>query len=201
MHFALNLQRCRSPHTFFLPCSSATHDRVPDHATSTLTTLSTSAAGLLVVHPQSIVSTVRLVMQLHSLLFIYDCVLIHNNFLRVRPRSSGEHCLNSNTGVCGKSPSHNYETSAWLDRNGDPMPWIAQGTYQEGGTMKVDSYLDTHHNGHMGELFALIITYYVFCGYELKICDFDVQSVPVKRDPRLRHRRCRSRELHNSRGV
>ena len=83
-------------------------------------------------------------------------IVFYNNFLRVRPRSSGEHCLNGNTGVCGKSPSHNYETSAWLDRNGDPMPWIAQGIYHEGGTMKVDSYLDTHHNGHMGELFTLV---------------------------------------------
>lgn len=72
------------------------------------------------------------------------------------PAEYCEHCLNGNTGVCGKSPSHNYETSAWLDRNGDPMPWIAQGTYHEGGTMKVDSYLDTHHNGHM-EIRACVI--------------------------------------------
>ncbi|KAL7541081.1 hypothetical protein ACHAXR_010610 [Thalassiosira sp. AJA248-18] len=70
------------------------------------------------------------------------------------------HCLNANTGVCGESPSHNYETyTGWLDKTGGPMPWRSQGPggqdaqvgneYVEGGTMIVDSYLDTHHNGHM----------------------------------------------------
>ena len=54
--------------------------------------------------------------------------------------------------MCGRSPSHNYETHThWLDKNGDPMPWLSQGTYDEGGIVAVDSFLDTHHNGHMGE--------------------------------------------------
>ena len=62
-----------------------------------------------------------------------------------------QHCLNTNTGVCGVSPGGmNYETNTgWLDKTGNPMPWISQGTYDEGGLITVDSYLDTHHNGHM----------------------------------------------------
>jgi len=68
-----------------------------------------------------------------------------------------QHCLNTNAGVCGKSPSNNYETRTdWLDKNGDPMPWRSQGTYVEGGLVTVDSYLDTHHNGHM-ELRACVM--------------------------------------------
>ena len=44
----------------------------------------------------------------------------------------------------------NYETNTgWLDKAGNPMPWISQGSYDEGGLIAVDSYLDTHHNGHM----------------------------------------------------
>jgi len=66
------------------------------------------------------------------------------------------HCLNTNTGVCGQSTTYNYETVNWLDKNGDPMPWLSQGTYEEGGLVQVDSYLDTHHNGHM-EIRACVI--------------------------------------------
>lgn len=45
----------------------------------------------------------------------------------------------------------------WLDKSGAPMPWRSQnglafgyeGSYVEGGTITLRSYLDTHHNGHM----------------------------------------------------
>eukprot|EP00581_Thalassiosira_minuscula_P028458 CAMPEP_0183754816 /NCGR_PEP_ID=MMETSP0739-20130205/3731_1 /TAXON_ID=385413 /ORGANISM="Thalassiosira miniscula, Strain CCMP1093" /LENGTH=1540 /DNA_ID=CAMNT_0025991459 /DNA_START=38 /DNA_END=4660 /DNA_ORIENTATION=+ len=59
------------------------------------------------------------------------------------------HCLNTNEGVCGKSTTINYETTSYFDKAGNPMPWLSQGTYEEGGLIQVDSYLDTHHNGHM----------------------------------------------------
>ncbi|KAL7549595.1 hypothetical protein ACHAWF_012862 [Thalassiosira exigua] len=75
------------------------------------------------------------------------------------PAEYCHHCLNGNAGVCGKSSGGaNYETSNWLDKSGNPMPWRSQGPdfsdaaggeYVEGGTMVVESYLDTHHNGHM----------------------------------------------------
>mmetsp|Transcript_30370 Transcript_30370/g.52629 ORF Transcript_30370/g.52629 Transcript_30370/m.52629 type:complete len:230 (+) Transcript_30370:159-848(+) len=68
-----------------------------------------------------------------------------------------QHCLNANLGVCGKSTVHNYETTTgWLDKDGAPMPWLPQGTYDEEGIMRVDSYLDTHHNGHM-EIRACVV--------------------------------------------
>ncbi|KAL7550366.1 hypothetical protein ACHAWF_013610 [Thalassiosira exigua] len=82
------------------------------------------------------------------------------------PQEYCHHCLNNNDGVCGKSPGGaNYETSLWKDREGNPMPWRAQGPggtlavggeYVEGGTMVVDSILSTHHNGHM-ELRACVM--------------------------------------------
>lgn len=66
-----------------------------------------------------------------------------------------QHCLNTNTGVCGKSTVHDYETfTGWLDKTGNPMPWRSQDAYTyeegelkaanhtlEGGLMVVDSYL------------------------------------------------------------
>jgi hypothetical protein len=36
-----------------------------------------------------------------------------------------------------------------LDGNGVAMPWLSQGYYDEGGEIIIESYLDTHHNGHM----------------------------------------------------
>lgn len=59
------------------------------------------------------------------------------------------HCLNLNDGVCGKTTQRSFETDNWLDKNGNGMPWIAQATYTEGGTITFSSYLATHHNGHM----------------------------------------------------
>lgn len=58
------------------------------------------------------------------------------------------HCLNTNTGVCGKSPTHNYEYGEWKDRAGNPMAWASQATYIEGQYIDVTTFLDTHHNGH-----------------------------------------------------
>lgn len=73
------------------------------------------------------------------------------------PAEYCRHCLNTNLGVCGKFDNRNYETANWIDKNGDRMPWISQagngnamgGEYVEGGTIVVNSYLATHHNGHM----------------------------------------------------
>ncbi|KAL3793906.1 hypothetical protein ACHAW5_007069, partial [Stephanodiscus triporus] len=66
------------------------------------------------------------------------------------------HCCNINIGVCGVCGANRqgtggggYETANWLDGNGNPMPWRSQGYYVEGGDITIDSYLDTHHNGHM----------------------------------------------------
>ena len=47
------------------------------------------------------------------------------------------------------SPYLNYETVNWLDKSGSPMPWRSQNEYVEGGTITINSYLDTHHNGHL----------------------------------------------------
>ena len=77
------------------------------------------------------------------------------------------HCLNTNIGVCGKFGDRNYETANWLNKAGNPMPWVSQfgntaspsGTfmttseyyeteYYEGGLITIDSYLSTHHAGH-----------------------------------------------------
>lgn len=65
------------------------------------------------------------------------------------PAEYCHHCLNLNEGVCGKFGSRTYESDAWLDKNGAAMPWIAQETYIEGDEIRIKSYLDTHHNGHM----------------------------------------------------
>ena len=65
----------------------------------------------------------------------------------VRPREYCHHCLNTNTGVCGKSTNHNYDDN--VDSMGQPMPWISQAVLTEGDVITVESYLDTHHNGHM----------------------------------------------------
>jgi hypothetical protein len=57
------------------------------------------------------------------------------------------HCLNTNNGVCGKSPNFDYDD--YKDSTGNPMPWISQETFTEGQVITVKSYLDTPHNGHM----------------------------------------------------
>jgi len=65
------------------------------------------------------------------------------------------HCLNGNDGVCGRTAGNSYETDVWVDRNGQPMPWVSQATYDAGQLIRVDSEMSTHHGGHM------IITYCV----------------------------------------
>jgi len=66
------------------------------------------------------------------------------------------HCLNGNDGVCGKTGGGNsYETNAWVDRNGQLMPWVSEATYEAGQLIIVNSEMSTHHGGHM------IITYCV----------------------------------------
>ncbi len=42
------------------------------------------------------------------------------------------HCLNSKTEnqVCGTGQAQNYDV--WQDMNGNPMPWMSQGTFTEG---------------------------------------------------------------------
>jgi hypothetical protein len=67
----------------------------------------------------------------------------------VPPKENCPHCLNGNTGVCGKpnANTHNYDN--YIDSLGNPMPWISQEVYTAGQEIVVKSYLDTHHNGHM----------------------------------------------------
>lgn len=54
--------------------------------------------------------------------------------------------LNSNTNVCGSQGSNNYD--AWLDSEGNPMPWISQANYDEGAEIRVDVNITAHHFGH-----------------------------------------------------
>ena len=53
----------------------------------------------------------------------------------------------SSEGSCGISPYHNYNT--WLDSTGSPMPFSLEGSYAEGEIITVESWMDTHHNGHV----------------------------------------------------
>ena len=57
------------------------------------------------------------------------------------------HCLNINSGVCGISPSYDYDV--WNDSAGNPMPWKVQATYTAGDVITVKSVLTAHHMGHM----------------------------------------------------
>ena len=60
------------------------------------------------------------------------------------------HCLNTKAAnhLCGKgNAATNYDD--WNDINGDPMPWISQGTYDEGDEFVVEAVLSTNHAGHM----------------------------------------------------
>ena len=44
-------------------------------------------------------------------------------------------------------PDTDYD--AWLDTQGNPMPWISQAIYNPGDIIEVDSYLTAHHKGHV----------------------------------------------------
>jgi Lytic polysaccharide mono-oxygenase, cellulose-degrading len=57
------------------------------------------------------------------------------------------HCLNGNRGVCGLSPSYDYDL--WLDSTGAAMPWVSQASYASGSVIRVMSHLTAHHGGHM----------------------------------------------------
>lgn len=54
--------------------------------------------------------------------------------------------VNSNTNVCGSQGSNNYD--AWLDSEGNPMPWISQAHYAESEDVRVDVAVTAHHYGH-----------------------------------------------------
>ncbi len=64
-----------------------------------------------------------------------------------------EHCLNFKTynQVCATGQTQNYDT--WKDVNGNPMPWISQGTYIEGGYITIESVITANHAGHI-EVYA-----------------------------------------------
>ena len=60
--------------------------------------------------------------------------------------------VNRNNNVCGMDqgwPNNDYD--AWLDTQGNPMPWISQATYNSGEIIQVDSYLTAHHKGKKKE--------------------------------------------------
>lgn len=64
----------------------------------------------------------------------------------VAPAESCPHCLNTNAGVCGRSPSYDYDQ--WEDMVGSPMPWRSQATYTAGQTIELLIELTAHHMGH-----------------------------------------------------
>lgn len=74
---------------------------------------------------------------------------IDNAQTGIPPKENCQHCLNSNEGVCGKVANGGRSYDPFLDSTGQEMPWISQETYNEGETILIKSYLDTHHNGHM----------------------------------------------------
>ena len=73
------------------------------------------------------------------------------NTAGVPPIDYCPHCLNTNTKNCGKNQYNDYDD--FKDGLGFPMPWISVAEYTAGSIIDVESYLDTHHNGHM-EIFA-----------------------------------------------
>ena len=76
-----------------------------------------------------------------------------------------QHCLNSNAGVCGISES-GTDYDAWLDSQGNPMPWITQRTYEPGQVIEVHSHLASvrHYT-------QIILSYY------FQIADFSFDPV------------------------
>ena len=52
-------------------------------------------------------------------------------------------------GACGrKDPDSRDYTFGWVSNDGNPMPFISQGTYAAGGTIMVESILTANHRGH-----------------------------------------------------
>lgn len=61
------------------------------------------------------------------------------------------HCLNTKKAgsVCGTS-EQGIDYDAWLDSTNNPMPWNHNGNiYQEGAIITFESYLQSHHTGHL----------------------------------------------------
>ncbi len=65
----------------------------------------------------------------------------------VPPKEYCWHCLNRNSGVCGKGEANDYDK--WLDSTGVPMPWKPQATYQRGQIITVETEITAHHWGHI----------------------------------------------------
>mmetsp|Transcript_10844 Transcript_10844/g.16384 ORF Transcript_10844/g.16384 Transcript_10844/m.16384 type:complete len:247 (+) Transcript_10844:256-996(+) len=67
----------------------------------------------------------------------------------VPPAEYCPHCINLKleSQVCGTGQAQNYDI--WTDMNGDPMPWLSQGTYTEGQEIFIEATLTTNHAGHM----------------------------------------------------
>jgi hypothetical protein len=67
----------------------------------------------------------------------------------VPPKETCPHCLNTkaNNEICGRSPSHNYDS--WRDTRGNAIQWNPQATYSEGQEIIVESFIDTNHAGHI----------------------------------------------------
>jgi hypothetical protein len=65
----------------------------------------------------------------------------------VPPKEYCWHCLNRNSGVCGKGEANDYDK--WLDSTGVPMPWKPQATYQRGQVITVETEITAHHWGHI----------------------------------------------------
>mmetsp|Transcript_12391 Transcript_12391/g.35983 ORF Transcript_12391/g.35983 Transcript_12391/m.35983 type:complete len:880 (+) Transcript_12391:205-2844(+) len=65
------------------------------------------------------------------------------------------HCLNTNSGLCGISEQHGKDGAfgdydAWLDSTKqNPMPWMSQESYLQGGHIIIRSKLLSHHAGHI----------------------------------------------------
>jgi hypothetical protein len=59
------------------------------------------------------------------------------------------HCLNSNAGVCGISQG-GTDFDAWLDSQGNPMPFISQRTYNKGEIIEIHSHLASVSYDHVG---------------------------------------------------
>jgi hypothetical protein len=68
------------------------------------------------------------------------------------------HCLNSNAGVCGISEG-GTDFDAWLDSQGNPMPFISQRTYNKGEIIEIKSHLTAVSYEHVGQCkFRLVDT-------------------------------------------
>ena len=53
-------------------------------------------------------------------------------------------------GVCGtRDPGGRDYTFGWVSNDGNPMPFISQGTYAAGGTILMESVFTANHEGHI----------------------------------------------------